>query len=189
MKCPSCSNWIEIHTDPKNAEYLVVEGARRKSEEFTTEDAGIEGTWLSKEDSEKLETNPFFKLEHEARDQRRAQEQLPRLQSLQQSKDSVYKDDWSSSRQARLVLRESKKQAAEELKAEEVFRNKSGGLNIKLVPENPDDRKAAREFDLSREYQQSQQKKKLLKSQQTLKTLENDPKTDKLKQFIKPKPK
>jgi coiled-coil domain-containing protein 130 len=29
MKTPCCQNRIEIHTDPKNAEYVVVSGARR----------------------------------------------------------------------------------------------------------------------------------------------------------------
>lgn len=37
MKCHMCSNWIEIHTDPKSSEYVVVEGARRKMEDNTAE--------------------------------------------------------------------------------------------------------------------------------------------------------
>lgn len=187
MKCPSCSNWIEIHTDPKNSEYLVVAGARRKMEDYSAEEAGIGGTRLSREDSEKLETNPFFRLEHEAKDERRAKEQLPRLQSLLQSKDSIYKNDWSTSRKARSTFRESKKRAEEELKAEEAFKNRSGGLSIKLLPEHVDDKELAKEIDFSPEFQRSQQKRKLLKSEQTLKTLEGDPKASKLKNLIKPK--
>ena len=30
MRAPCCQNRIEIHTDPKNARYIIVEGAREK---------------------------------------------------------------------------------------------------------------------------------------------------------------
>jgi len=34
-----CANALEIHTDPKACEYIVVKGGRRKVEEYTAEDA------------------------------------------------------------------------------------------------------------------------------------------------------
>eukprot|EP00833_Pecoramyces_ruminatium_P017056 jgi/Orpsp1_1/1191088/evm.model.d7180000083411.1 len=40
MKCHLCSNWIEIHTDPKNTEYVIVSGARRKIEEWDAKENG-----------------------------------------------------------------------------------------------------------------------------------------------------
>ena len=187
MKCPSCSNWIEIHTNPKISEYQVVEGGSRKNEDFTAEEAGIEGTRLSGEESEKLESNPFFRLEHEAKDQRRAKEQLPRLQSLQEAKYFVCKDDWAASKEARKSFREQKRRAEEELKAEDAFKDRSGGLSIKLVTEHPEDREAAKEIDFSDKYKEAQQKRKTLKSQQILVSLEEDQNTRKLKQFILPK--
>lgn len=187
MKCPSCSNWIEIQTDPKNAAYQVTEGARKKNEEYSTEEAGIGGTRLTEEESEKLESNPFFRLEHEARDMRRAQEQLPRLQSIQKAKDSVYKDDWTASKHVRKVFREQKQKEAEEIKAEEAFKKRSGGLEIKLLPEHPDDQLKAEEIDFSTEFRKSENKKRLLRNQKELEVMEKDPKTMKLKQFIKPK--
>lgn len=30
MTTPCCQNKIEIHTDPKNARYIIVEGAKQK---------------------------------------------------------------------------------------------------------------------------------------------------------------
>lgn len=189
MKCPSCSNWIEIQTDPKNAEYQVTEGAKKKNEEYSAEEAGIGGTRLTEEESEKLETNPFFRLEHEARDLRRAQELLPRLQSIQKAKDSAYKDDWTMSKQTRKVFREQKKKLEEEIKVEEAFKKRSGGLDIKLVPEDPEDRLKAKEIDFSADFRETENRKRSLRSQIELNGLEKDPKTIKLKQFIKPKPK
>ena len=186
MKCPSCSNWIEIQTDPQNAEYNVTEGARKKNEEYSAEEAGIEGTRLTEEESEKLESNPFFKLEHEARDLRKAREQLPRLQNIQQAKDSAYKDDWTASKQVRKAFRERKQKEQEQFKVEEAFKKRSGGLEIKLVPEQEDKLKA-KEIDFSSEFRQSEEKKRKLRNEKGLDTLEKDPKTMKLRQFIKPK--
>lgn len=187
MKCPSCSNWIEIQTDPANSEYQVTAGARKKMEEYSAEEAGIEGTRLTEEESEKLESNPFFRLEHEARDLRKAKEQLPRLQSIQQAKDSAYKDDWTVSKQVRKVFREKKRKEEEEFKVEEAFKKRSGGLEIKLVPEHPDDKISAKEIDFSTEFRESEKKKRNLRNQTQLEGLEKDPKAIKLKQFIKPK--
>ena len=184
MKCPSCSNWIEIHTDPQNSEYLVVSGAKKKNEEYSAEEAGIEGTRLTEEESEKLESNPFFKLEHEARDQKRAKEQLPRLRSLQSAKDSVYKDDWKSSQTLRKSFRERKKREDEEFKAVDAFKKRSGGLEIKLCKEHEEDLKAAKEIDFSDEAKRVQ----TIRNQKMIKCIEEDEKTKrKLKQFIKPK--
>lgn len=184
MKCPSCSNWIEIHTDPKNSEYLVVSGAKRKNEEYSAEEAGIGGTRLTEEETEKLESNPFFKLEHEARDQRRAKEQLPRLQGLQSAKDSVYKDDWKSSQILRKSHRDRKRRDEEEFKAAEAFKKRSGGLEIKLCKASKEDFEAAREIDFSGEAKRAE----MLRNQKRIQNLEQDEVTTrKMKQFIKPK--
>ena len=51
MKCQSCSNRSEIHTDPQNSEYSVVSGAKRKNEEYSAEEAGIAGKRLTEEES------------------------------------------------------------------------------------------------------------------------------------------
>ena len=184
MKCPSCSNWIEIHTDPQNSEYSVVSGAKRKNEEYSAEEAGIGGTRLTEEESEKLTSNPFFKLEHEARDQRRAKEQLPRLESLQSAKDAAYKDDWKSSQTLRKAFRERKRQEEAEFKAAEAFKQRAGGLEIKLCKEHVEDISKAKEVDFSEETKRA----KVLRNHKSIKSLEDDELTkSKLKTFIKPK--
>ena len=183
MKCPSCSGWIEIHTDPKNCEYEVFSGGKRKNEEFKKEDNEIGGTRLSEEESEKLKSNPFFQLEHEARDTKRAQEQLPRLKALQLAKDSVYKDDWESSQSVRKLFCEDRKKIEKGQRMEEDFkrRNGLGGsmLKLKLLPEHPDDRATAKAIDFSTN------RKKTKIPEIPLKGLEDDPKTFQLKKIIK----
>lgn len=39
MKSACCKHEIAIQTDPKNCEYVIVKGARRKIEEYDAEDA------------------------------------------------------------------------------------------------------------------------------------------------------
>ena len=57
-------HWIEIQTDPKNAEYVVAEGAVRVSDPalLTSEELGVEAT-LDSEEADKRSANPFYKLE------------------------------------------------------------------------------------------------------------------------------
>ena len=49
MKCHLCSAWIEIKTDPENTRYVIVEGAKKQSDEWDTTDQGVvqpKGIWL-----------------------------------------------------------------------------------------------------------------------------------------------
>lgn len=39
MKSACCKHEIVIQTDPKNCEYVIISGARRKTEEYEAEDA------------------------------------------------------------------------------------------------------------------------------------------------------
>lgn len=39
MKSACCRHEIVIQTDPKNCEYVIISGARRKTEEYEAEDA------------------------------------------------------------------------------------------------------------------------------------------------------
>ena len=39
MKSACCKHEIVIQTDPKNCEYVIISGARKKIEEFDVEDA------------------------------------------------------------------------------------------------------------------------------------------------------
>ena len=57
-------HWIEIHTDPKNAEYVVAEGAVRVSDPAlrTPAELGVEAT-LDSEEADKRAANPFYRLE------------------------------------------------------------------------------------------------------------------------------
>jgi len=40
MNCPSCSNEIELQSDPKTADYIVAAGGKRKAETWDEEENG-----------------------------------------------------------------------------------------------------------------------------------------------------
>ena len=60
-------HWIEIHTDPKNAEYVIADGAVRVSEPslLTPEELGVEAT-MDAEEAAKRGADPFYRLERHA---------------------------------------------------------------------------------------------------------------------------
>ena len=39
-KCHLCDNWFTIETDPKNTQYVVTSGARKKDEDWDPEEHG-----------------------------------------------------------------------------------------------------------------------------------------------------
>jgi coiled-coil domain-containing protein 130 len=84
MKCHLCSSWIEIHTDPKNAEYIIHSGARKREESFSAQEAGTMQL-QTEEEKEKLENDAFYKLEKGSVDQQKAQEALPVLTRIEAS--------------------------------------------------------------------------------------------------------
>ena len=136
MQCHICSNIIEIQTDPKNAEYVVSKGGRRKVEEWQPEmNETLELT--DSKDAEKIAKNPFFKLEHVVDDKRKAAEALPKLESLKRAQN-VWKDDYTASKILRQQLREDKKIIEIKKKEADVIRQHAS-FNIPILPEAEED--------------------------------------------------
>ncbi|CAG8501756.1 11711_t:CDS:2 [Paraglomus brasilianum] len=106
MKCHLCDNWFEIQTDPKNAEYVVVSGARRKEEEWDPEDTG---TIKLKDDDEarKLAEDAFYKLEHAVKDEQKHAAAVPALTQLQRLNERQWADPYTLSQKMRKIFRAS----------------------------------------------------------------------------------
>ncbi|KAI9321911.1 CWC16 protein, partial [Dichotomocladium elegans] len=104
MKCHLCSNWIEIHTDPKNTEYKVVSGAKKKVEDWEPEDTEVIKL-KDEETKERLELDPIFRLEHGVKDKAVQEEQAPVLTQLQQLQQSQWSDPYTRSQQLRRTFR------------------------------------------------------------------------------------
>lgn len=134
-----CGSKIVIQTDPKNAEYLVQEGARRKAEEYTAEDAAVEEL-ADEEERSKLAADPLYRLEHQHEEKQRVVPVMKQLSALRDLKDSTFGDDMARNRELRAQFRKRKKQDAEV-----DAKRKSLGLadGIKLLPEAETDELAA----------------------------------------------
>eukprot|EP00270_Netrium_digitus_P004218 TRINITY_DN15162_c0_g2_i5.p1 TRINITY_DN15162_c0_g2~~TRINITY_DN15162_c0_g2_i5.p1 ORF type:complete len:308 (-),score=109.57 TRINITY_DN15162_c0_g2_i5:155-1078(-) len=136
MKSACCHHEIEVHTDPKNCEYVIVSGAERKVEEFSAEDAETMSLPTA-EEKEQLEDS-FFRVEHVAGDRRKAAEAAPLIARLKRESDAKHSDSWRLNRALRDKLRAQKKRVEEE-KTEA----RRLGLSIRLLPPSPEDAAAA----------------------------------------------
>ncbi|XP_015759660.1 PREDICTED: coiled-coil domain-containing protein 130 homolog [Acropora digitifera] len=136
MKCHLCDNHFEIETDPKNCDYVIVSGARRKEERW--DPSATETVELTdREDAKKMATDPMYKLEHGVKDQQKSKAVQPTLDQLQEVQ-SVWKDDYAANQLLRKKFRVQK----HELKAQEMIDNElkeRGALDITLVPERLED--------------------------------------------------
>ncbi|TPX31928.1 hypothetical protein SmJEL517_g04838 [Synchytrium microbalum] len=143
MKCHLCDNWMEIHTDPKNSEYVVISGAKKKVEDWDPEE---NGTLNLKDDEEakRLATNPFYKLEHDLNDVTKAKEALPAITKLQMVNDKAWSDPYSNSQKLRKRFREDKKVQEAMQKESDAIRDKRN-LSIAILPASADDAKRASE--------------------------------------------
>ncbi|CDH55941.1 coiled-coil domain-containing protein 130 [Lichtheimia corymbifera JMRC:FSU:9682] len=137
MKCHLCSNWIEIHTDPKNTDYKVVSGARKKVEEWEPEDTEVIKL-KDEETKERLESDAMFRLEHGVMDQQVEKESVPVLTQLQQLQNSSWSDPYTRSQQLRRKFREQKKKGKALEEEADRIRDKHS-LHIPLLPETVDD--------------------------------------------------
>lgn len=139
MKCHLCSGIIEIHTDPKSCDFLVVGGAKRKAESW---DASAEETGLfslpTDEEKEKLVSDPFYNLEHKTADIQKGIQALPVLQLLQKRSEQINDSESRLNRTLRDKIRLEK--MAEKVLEEEA---RSKGFGITLLPQSASDLQAA----------------------------------------------
>ncbi|XP_052226122.1 coiled-coil domain-containing protein 130 homolog isoform X1 [Dreissena polymorpha] len=140
MKCHLCDNYFEIQTDPKNHDYVILEGARRKEQrwdpkengQIETEDKGI---------IKKMATDAMFKLEHGSDDVKKGQRSAATMSSLEQKRDE-WRDDYLLNKLARQKFREEKKAHKSEQDVDAALLAKSS-LEIPLQKETADDVKLA----------------------------------------------
>lgn len=136
MKCHLCDNHFEIETDPKNCDYVIVSGARRKEERW--EPSATETVELTdKEDVKKMAVDAMFKLEHGVQDQQKSKKALPTLAQLKEVQ-SVWDDDYAANQLLRKKFREQKQDLiAVAMKDKEL--QKRGALDVNLLPEREED--------------------------------------------------
>lgn len=155
MKSACCKHEIVIQTDPKNCEYVIIKGARRKIEEYDAEDA--ETLELPANEERSKLVDPFYRLEHQEEDLQKKKEADPVLVRLQRVSDSRHADDYALNKALRARLRSQKKRVAEE---ENTSRKR--GLAIRLLPASTEDTAAASQVKFSTKFEENRKMKRAL---------------------------
>ncbi len=141
-------HWIEVHTDPKNCEYVVVEGARRVDGiGGSASERGVEST-LDPEEVARRAADPFYKLETgtaSTADQMASQEAKRAsrsrgkwLDDLTALRDEDWFDDYETNRLMRRAHR-----TARHGDFLEGARREAVGIRVALADEHDDDVAAA----------------------------------------------
>lgn len=140
MTCTfGCGQKFVIRTDPKNAEYEYVSGARRKVREYDPAEAGAVTALPDAAKQAIAGGNTFFKLEHEADDLRAAKRIHAELAALAETQANRYSDDYASNRAARDAARAARAESAAAF-AEGAAR----GLTMPLLPASDADAMGAK---------------------------------------------
>eukprot|EP00798_Chlamydomonas_sp_ICE-L_P024621 gene24621-10242_t len=130
-----CGCKIVIQTDPKNAEYLVVEGARKKDETYSSKDIGVI-EFEAPEEKAKIAADPFYKLEFGEKAKEKAKKGALSLLELLDYNDIKHQDPYALNKSLRAQLRKVKYDAAE-LEAERKELNLHP--EVGLLPSTDDD--------------------------------------------------
>ena len=137
MKCHLCSGVIEIHTDPKNHDFIVQSGARRKVETYDREGEVVIKTY-SEEQKKQAEENPFYALEKKNEDKEKLKDSTGRLQELYELSERRYGDPFGQSQKLRRIFREEKTLAREIQTEKDEVRNRLS-LGVSLLDASKED--------------------------------------------------
>ena len=137
----ACGKELEIRTDPKNTEYTVAEGGRKR--DYGDDGSGgagpvtttILGPIVSEEESERRRADAFAALEGRVEDRTAAKAETSRVTTLRAGRDRDWEDPYAANRRIRRAFREERKvRKRDEAHAEEI--QDRYGLGIGLVAEN-----------------------------------------------------
>lgn len=137
MKCHLCAGIIEIHTDPKNSEYVIVQGARRREEAYEPAEAGVIAL-QDDEEREKLKQDAFLKLDVDVSQQRKAAEARTIIEELQEHSEQYWKDPYELSQKLRKKFRQEKR-IHEATVANSAAIQEKHGYDFSILPETKED--------------------------------------------------
>ncbi|KAH6909151.1 hypothetical protein BKA70DRAFT_227006 [Coprinopsis sp. MPI-PUGE-AT-0042] len=143
-KCHLCDGWFEIQTDPKNTQYVVTSGARRKEEDWDPEENG--GYAVHDTDKEGTTIDPLAALEKTRNAEINLNEvQKPRIEALQGVADHYNSDPYSLSLKVRKRFREEKKVDQAKKAGDDQLKGRYAlPSDLKLVEENEETRDEAK---------------------------------------------
>ena len=147
MKHIACGGTIEIRTDPKNTAYVVTEGAKKRD---TGEGKLREGEIIinlkTEEEKQRLENDPFAKLEDKVGDKKQAATEKARIEELYRANEQNWDDPGEANRKLRRAFRVERKIRHRKAEATEALQDRLG-LGIELLEETDSDKRRAAHID------------------------------------------
>lgn len=146
IKHTVCGGWIEVRTDPKNTEYVVVSGGRRRD---TGEGKLLEGEFVighTEEDKEK--DGVMGKLEAQVKDKEVANEQQRRIEELRKRQERDWADPYENNRRVRREFRVGRRIRQADERTGEALKERFG-LGVDLVGVNEEDGERAKLVDFA----------------------------------------
>ncbi|GMR35851.1 hypothetical protein PMAYCL1PPCAC_06046, partial [Pristionchus mayeri] len=140
MKCHLCDNYYVIRTDPKNFDYELVEGCRRQEKRF--DPSTVDGSApIDRGEHLKLAADAMYKAENAEDDRQKGTKDDKKIDHLEWLQERM-RDDFAANSALRRSFRNEKKSLGEQRALDDDLRKRTS-LSIKLLPENPEDKKVA----------------------------------------------
>ncbi|KAJ1963286.1 Protein saf4 [Dipsacomyces acuminosporus] len=144
MKCRSCGQWFEIHTNPKESRYEVVRGARKKAEPQAVDGLDASEDAVANEvidlatSLDSSQSGSLRQLEVAQHKKRKAEEAATRLGELQRLQDRQWKSSDQSNANMRRVFREGRKIRERDKKEADEIQTRTG-IALPILPADPRD--------------------------------------------------
>ena len=148
FKHTTCGGWIEVRTDPKNAEYVVTEGGRRR-------DTGVDKVLVGEvriggatdEEKERLEKEGGFgALEKKVEDKRAFLTQQQRIGELVKASEKDWSDPYEMSKKLRREFRVGRRKRQVDEKTGEELKDRYG-IEVEMLEERDEDHVKAKLID------------------------------------------
>ncbi len=146
MRHTACGGTIEIRTDPKAAEYVVIEGGKRRDYGEGKDGPDAEGAFggkiLTEEERNRRREDAFAALEGKVEDKTRAKMESDRVEELKRDRQRDWEDPYAASQRLRRTFRAERKLRARKEQESEALKDRLG-LGIELLEEDDADRARA----------------------------------------------
>jgi coiled-coil domain-containing protein 130 len=146
----TCGGWIEMRTDPRRAEYVVVEGGRRREYGGVKEgdlDLGLGVGKVSEEEKERLEKDGGMgMLEKKVEEKTKAEREKMRVEELWKLSGRDWGDPYERNRALRREFRVGRRKRLADERSGEVLKERFG-MELEMVPLEEEDVEAARKVD------------------------------------------
>ena len=152
FKHTACGGWIEVRTDPKSAEYIVVEGGRRRDYGLDKDDG--ERVGVSEEEKARLEkAGGFGALEKKVEDKSRAEKEKERIEELMLASQRDWEDPYKMSRKLRREFRVGRRKRQGDERTGEALKQKFG-LGVEMLAGTEEDGERVRYIEFGEQEQE-----------------------------------